>query len=53
MKCWHCNSDVVWQSDYSFEDYDMDGDGIVTVLTCSKCDAYYEITLKTKKENEK
>ena len=44
MKCWHCNSEVIWNSDFSYEDYALDGDGIVTVLTCSneECQAMYE-----------
>ena len=64
MKCWYCKAPVQWQSDFTFEDYEMSGDGIVTVLTCTGCNAYYEITLaddpvksskqikKTNKENE-
>lgn len=33
MKCWHCNSEVIWAADYSYEDYCIEGEGIVTVLT--------------------
>lgn len=51
MKCWHCNSDVIWQNDFSFEDYGYtnengEEEGIVTVLSCSNCPAQYEITLE-------
>lgn len=55
MKCWHCNSNIVWNSDYDFEDLGYDGDGIVSILTCSnkKCGAEYECRLPLKKEKEK
>ena len=33
MKCWHCNNDVIWGGDHSFEDYNLDGEGIVTNLS--------------------
>ena len=45
MNCWHCNSEVIWGGDFDFEDYGMDGDGIVSNLTCSNCKAYYECYL--------
>lgn len=47
FECFHCGEGaVVWQNDYSFEDYfGCDEDGIVHVLTCSNCGAYitYEV----------
>lgn len=45
MKCWHCNSKLIWGSDFNFADYGMEGDGIVTNLSCSKCEAVYEVYL--------
>lgn len=33
--CWFCNSPMVWGCDYDFEDYGMEGNGIVATLTCS------------------
>ena len=41
MKCWHCNSEVIWGGDHSYEDYGREGDGIVSNLSCSKCNAFY------------
>jgi len=46
MKCWHCNSEVIWCGDHDFEDYMYEGKGIVTNMTCSKCPADYLIYLK-------
>jgi|TARA_R110000824_G_scaffold24840_4_gene86966 hypothetical protein len=45
MKCWHCNHEVIWGGDFDYEDYGMEGDGIVSNLSCSKCPATYEICL--------
>lgn len=36
-RCWHCGERMVWQSDFSFEDYGLEGEGIVAVLICSSC----------------
>ena len=41
MKCWHCGSDVIWGGDHTYEDYGLDGDGIVSNLSCSECPADY------------
>ena len=40
MNCFRCGEDMIWGGDHSFEDYCMDGDGIVSNLSCSECDAY-------------
>jgi hypothetical protein len=48
MKCWHCNEDVIWGGDHSYEDYRIEGEGIVSNLSCSKCEAHYLIYLKDK-----
>ena len=47
MKCWHCNNDLIWNNDFSYEEYGVDTveqDGIVTVLSCCNedCGAVYE-----------
>lgn len=43
FECFHClQRSVVWQSDFSFEDYGMDGEGIVHVLSCGNCGAMIE-----------
>lgn len=35
--CNQCGSDMIWQNDFSFEDFGLDGDGLVAVAICSKC----------------
>ena len=41
MNCWPCDSDVIWGGDDDFEDYCLEGDGIVSNFRCSKCPATY------------
>lgn len=39
-ECFHCGKRaVVWQSDFSFDDYGFDGEGIVQVCHCTNCGA--------------
>lgn len=48
FECFHCLSrSLVWQSDFSFEDFGMDGEGIVHILHCANCgaDVEYYISL--------
>ena len=47
MNCWHCQSKLIWNSDFSYEDYCIDGEGIISVLTCpnEKCNAHVEVYL--------
>ena len=55
MNCWYCNTELIWGGDHDYEDYGMEGEGIVSNLSCSECDAfvlvYYPII--NSKENDK
>ena len=53
MKCWFCREKLIWQSDFSFEDYGLDNEGIVTVLYCPNCKTTWEGYLNLDKENIK
>ena len=45
MNCYRCNTELIWGGDFTYEDYGMEGDGIVTNLSCSRCSAYVEVYL--------
>lgn len=48
-ECFHCgNKTVSWMSDYTFDDFGYEGEGIVQVCHCSSCEAdiYYHIHLE-------
>lgn len=38
-QCWNCGTEMIWGGDHSFEDYGLDGEGIVTNLSCPNCNA--------------
>ena len=40
MKCYRCNSSLIWGGDHDYEDYGVEGEGIVTNLSCNECSAY-------------
>lgn len=43
FECFHCGEQtVIWDSDYSYEEWGLEGEGIVQVLHCTNCGA--EIT---------
>ena len=42
-ECFHCGSrGVIWDNDFSFEDFGYDGEGIVHVCHCCNCGAHIE-----------
>ena len=53
MKGYHCGSDVIWGGDPSYEDYGLEGEGIVSNLHCPKCEAEYLIYLGEKDGSSK
>lgn len=53
FECFHCGCrSVVWQNDFSFEDYGLDGDGIVQCLQCSNCGAWIEYYIPLENEED-
>ena len=54
-ECFHCGERAVyWNADFSFEDYGLEGEGIIHHCTCSNCGAEieYYIDLNEDKEGE-
>ena len=37
MNCWYCGSQLIWDNDFSLEDFGGEGEGIVSVHHCSNC----------------
>lgn len=47
-QCFHCGAyAVIWDADFDYEDYGLEGDGIVHACHCGKCGARitYEIPI--------
>lgn len=50
-ECFHCgNKSVIWDSDFSFEDFGYEGEGIVHICHCTNCGAYIEYRIGTDEE---
>ena len=44
MKCWHCQTELIWGCDFSGVDYGCEEDySIVSTFTCPKCNSYVEV----------
>lgn len=52
MKCYLCSGDVIWQSDFMFDECGYEGDGIVSLYTCKKCGADIEARKSIETEEE-
>lgn len=52
-QCFHClHNAVYWQADFSFEDYGLEGEGIVHVCKCANCGADIEYYIRLDEEEE-
>ena len=55
FECFHCGKRaVVWQSDFDFDDFGYEGEGIVHICHCSNCgsDIEYRVPLGNSEEDE-
>ena len=44
MKCWHCNTELIWQNDHTDDDDDT---YMITYLECPKCPTRVEVYHQT------
>ncbi len=51
MNCWHCKTELIWGSDFSYEDYAMEGEGIVSNLSCPNCSTFVEVYHKINEDD--
>ncbi len=52
-QCFHClHNTVYWSSDFSFEDYGLEGEGIIHVCHCGYCGADIEYYIRLDEEEE-
>ena len=49
MKCTECSKDLIWGGDHTYEDYGLEGNGIVTNCSCPNedCDVEQVLIYKT------
>lgn len=48
--CWYCGGRLIWGNDWNPEDWGLDGEGIVSTLTCSGCGAEVQYVLINEEE---
>tara|TARA_R110000824_G_scaffold227038_1_gene414839 strand:- start:164 stop:331 length:168 start_codon:yes stop_codon:yes gene_type:complete len=49
MKCF-CGNDLIWGGDHMFDECGMEGEGIVSNLSCSNCDAFVLVHIPIKND---
>lgn len=51
--CFHCGGpNVIWDNDFTFEDYGYEGEGIVHALHCQDCGAEIEYRVPERGEQD-
>jgi len=43
MKCWHCQTELIWGGDHDIDEEEESEYLIVTNLSCPKCGSYFEV----------
>lgn len=52
-ECFHCgHRSVIWGADFSFEDYGLEGEGIIHECHCHNCGADITYYISLEKEDE-
>jgi len=44
MKCWHCNTELIWGGDHDIDEED-ENYCMVTNLSCPNCESFVEVYL--------
>ena len=42
-KCYLCDGDVMWKSDYEYNEFGLEKDGIVHIYQCQNCGCRIEV----------
>ena len=43
-ECFHCcQKAVVWDNDFDFSDFDLEGEGVVHICHCTNCGAVIQV----------
>lgn len=50
--CWFCGGKLCWDSDYNYDEIYGEGEGIVAMLHCTKCEAEVQYTLRDDEDQE-
>lgn len=42
--CWYCDHEMIWNSDFNYDEVYAEGEGIVSFLSCPNCGAVAEFS---------
>jgi hypothetical protein len=45
-RCWYCGGEMIWGSDFNYDEVFGEGEGIVSYLTCTECGATAEFSIR-------
>jgi len=48
VECYNCRTEMIWGNDFDFDDFDYEGEGVVSCFTCPRCDTYAEFVVPEK-----
>lgn len=52
-ECFHCgHNSVIWDNDFSFDDFGYEGQGLVQICHCTNCGAEIEYKISEESEND-
>lgn len=52
-ECFHCLSQsVIWDCDYTFEDFGYEGEGLIHICHCANCGAEIEYVIRLNNEEK-
>ena len=49
-KCYFCSGELIWSSDWNYDEIHQEGEGIVSLWHCSLCGAEHQFSLRTDEE---
>lgn len=53
FECFHCcTKSVVWDSDFDFSDFGLEGNGVVHMCQCTNCEAEIEYRVSIPDEDK-
>ena len=51
VKCYNCDTEMIWQNDFDFDEVGYEGEGVISSFTCPECDTYAEFVISLSKSH--
>ena len=53
MKCWHCQTELIWGADHDIEDWKSEEYSMETNLSCPECASMVIVYMAVQPENDR